>query len=161
MVELDTSGVDAFLLQLNTLQASFNDQVNERFRYWVGVIFEDIVTLTPQWSGNLASNWYVGVDALSASESTIPEKSSMWPLDLYAAPNVRGDLDAVDISLERLSAEKFDWLDTVYIYNPTEIAPEVEAESIYIRPENKVDGRVHMIAHAAFYYSSYQPPGLQ
>ena len=161
MVELDTSGVDAFLLQLDTLQAGFNSQVNEKFRHWVEVIFTDIVELTPQWSGNLAANWYVGVDALSASESTIAEKGSMWPLDLYEAPNVRGDLDAVDISLERFASEKFDWTDKVYIYNPTEIAPEVEAESIYIRPENKVDGRVHMIAHAAFYYSSYQPPGLQ
>lgn len=161
MVELDTSGIDAFLLQLNTLQASFNSQVNERFRHWVGVIFEDIVQLTPQWSGNLAANWYVGVDALSEAENTIPEKAIMWPLDLYAAAHERGDEAAVEISLRRFAEETFNWSERVYIYNPTEIAPDVEAQSIYIRPENLVDGRVHMIAHAAFFYSSYQPPGLQ
>lgn len=160
MVELDTSGIDAFLLQLDALQKSFNFQVNAKYRQWVDVIFTDIVELTPQWSGNLAANWYVGKDAMSASESTIAAKESMWPLDLYSVPYERGDPDAVSISLARMETQEFVWADQVYIYNPTSIAPQVEAESIYIRPENKVDGRVHMIAHAEYFYASYQPLGL-
>lgn len=161
MVELDTSGIDAFLLQLDALQKSFNLQVNARYQHWIETIFTDIVELTPQWSGNLAANWYVGPDALSATESTIAAKAAMWPLDIYAVPHERGDAEAVNVSLARMAEQKFNWAEQVYIYNPTEIAPQVEAESIYIRPENKVDGRVHMIAHAQYFYSSYQLPGLQ
>lgn len=161
MVDIDFSGVDAFLTQLDALQRSFNESVNERFKMWVQEIFVDIVQLTPQWSGNLASNWFIGVNSQSESEQTIPEKAFMWPIDAYALPYERGDSPAVDVSIARIDDEKYGYLDTVYIYNPTEIAPQVEEHLINIRPVNLLDGRVAMVSHAAFFYSSYQPAYLQ
>ena len=127
---------------------------------WVEEVFTDIVQLTPQWSGNLASNWYLGVGTMGEQESVIPEKAFFWPLDEALEAFERGDSPAVERSLDRLSGVDFGYLDTVYIYNPSAIAQDVEDESIYIRPVNKVGGQVFMVAHAYSYYSSFQPSYL-
>lgn len=158
MVELDVSQIDAFLSALETEQRSFNNQISEKFREWVRVIFYDIVELTPQWSGNLAANWNISTSSIENPEQTIPEKAYLWPLPHYVEPHKRGDPEAVAISKARFDDEQFGYSNQVYIYNPTEIAPAVEAQSIHIRGVNLLDGRVAMIAHAYSFYSTFSPP---
>lgn len=158
MVEIDFSGIDRFLAELEVEQAAFNSYVTDRFRSWVKTIFYDIVELTPQWSGNLAANWNISTTGETNSEETIPEKAYMWPLPKGTQPFKRGDPGGVNISKDRYDQVLFSYVDQIYIYNPAEIAPEVEAQSIYIRGVNLLDGRVAMIAHAVSYYSNYSPP---
>ena len=158
MVDIDFSGVDVFLSALQVEQKAFNSQVSAKYRQWVSVIFNDIVELTPQWSGNLAANWNISTDGESASEVTIPQKAYMWPLAPYVEPFRRGDPGAVGISKARFDSIIFGYSEQVYIYNPTEIAQAVEDHSIYIRGVNLLDGRVAMIAHARAFYSNFSPP---
>lgn len=82
----------------------------------------------------------------------------MWPLPFGIEPKQRGDAQAVDISKARFDGVTFGYSEQVFIYNPTEIAPAVESQSIYIRGVNLLDGRVAMIAHAQAFYSNFSPP---
>ena len=157
MVDIDFSGVDAFLQALEREQISFNTQVSAKYRQWVRIIFNDIVELTPQWSGNLASNWNISLSSGQLDEQTISRKAHMWPLPPFVEPFQRGDSPAVDISKARFDDVMFGYSDQVYIYNPSEIANAVENQSIYIRGVNLLDGRVAMIAHAQAFYSSFSP----
>lgn len=156
MVDIDFSGVDAFLAQLETAQKAFNNQLTEKYREWVKAIFYDIIELTPQWSGNLAANWFISTSSESGAEETIPEKEEYWPLRPGTEPHRRGDAEAVDISKARFDPS-FGYSEQIFIFNPTEIAPQVEAQSIYIRGVNLLDGRVAMTAHAYNVYSTYNP----
>jgi hypothetical protein len=158
LVDIDFSGVDVFLSGVELEQKSFNKMVSAKYRQWVEIIFDDIVELTPQWSGNLAANWNISTDGESSSEMTIPQKAHMWPLPPYTEPFRRGDPAAVSISKARFAESIFGYSDQVYIYNPTEIAQAVEDHSIYIRGVNLLDGRVAMIAHAQAFYANFNPP---
>ena len=158
MVDIDFSGVDAFIQELETTQRNFNNTVSTRYRDWVRVIFYDIAELTPQWSGNLAANWNISTTGDSGAEQTIAAKAHMWPLPFGVEPKQRGDAAAVDISKARFDGLTFGYSEQVSIYNPAEIAPAVESQSIYIRGVNLLDGRVAMIAHAQAFYSNFSPP---
>lgn len=157
MVDLDLSQLDRYLLDLELAQNSFNNQISQKFREWVRLIFYDIVELTPQWSGNLAANWYISTSTSDGPEQTIPEKSYFWPKPTYVEPHHRGDEPAVSISKQRFDDLEFGYSSQVFIFNPTEIAPQVEAQSISIRGVNLLDGRVAMIAHAFSFYSVFSP----
>lgn len=156
MVNIDFAGVDAFLATLELAQKAFNNQITEKYREWVRIIFYDIIELTPQWSGNLAANWFISHDSDSGAEERIPAKEFMWPLPPNTEPHRRGDPEAVEISKARFDPT-FGYSEQTFIYNPAEIAPEVEAQAIYIRGVNLLDGRVAMIAHAMNVYSTYNP----
>jgi len=156
LVNVDFAGIDAFLAALDVQQKAFNNQVTEKYREWVRIIFYDIIELTPQWSGNLAANWFMSTTSDEGVEQTIASKAYMWPLPKDMAPYQRGDPQAVEISKARFDPS-FEYAEPVFIFNPAEIAPEVEAHSIYIRGVNLLDGRVAMIAHALNVYATYDP----
>ena len=67
MINIDFSGVDAFISAIEVEQARFNNQISTLYQKWVKIIFYDIVELTPQWSGNLAANWYVSTSSARSS----------------------------------------------------------------------------------------------
>ena len=159
LVEINFDGVDRFLDEITALHASFNESVSKAYRSWVRFIFNDIVELTPQWSGNLASNWRISLSSSQESEDTIANKALMWPPGPYVKPFFRGMDPAVQISEARFdNFEQFGYSQQVFIYNPTEIAQQVEDHSIHLRAVNLLDGRVAMLAHAQALYSMYMPP---
>lgn len=159
MIDIDAGKIDAFLSALTLEQARFNGEISARYRAWVQIIFDDIVELTPQWSGNLASNWRISLSATQEPEVTLPAKARLWPLPPFTDPYKRGDQPAVDIAKARFDdLGKFGYAEQIFIYNPTEIAAEVEAEAVPLRGVNLLDGRVAMIAHAQSYYSVFSPP---
>ena len=157
MVELDLSGVDAFLRSLETEQKSFNSQVNAKYRQWVSIIFHDMLDLTPQWSGNLTANWFINNTGPTGSEQTIPEKAQVFATAAGTEPHVRGDYDAIAISAARFDDLVFSYLQPVFIFNNANIAQQVEDHTVYIRRDNLVDGRVAMVVYAHDFYSVYNP----
>lgn len=157
MVDIDFSGLESFLSALEAEQKRFNADISVLYQKWVQHIFYDIIELTPQWSGNLAANWYLSLGAGQQGEQTIAAKAYLWPLPHYVEPHQRGDEEAVSISKARFGGETFGYSDQVFIYNPTSIAQEVEDQSIPLRGVNLLDGRVAMIAHAQSFYSTYMP----
>lgn len=163
MLDLDISGIDQFLTELEVEHRALNAYVNVEYRRLVEIVFSDILQATPEWSGNLVANWFVGINSQNATEETIVEKGAYWPPPKYDIfePYSRQDPNqsAIDVSLRRLhDVDAFSYLDDVYIYNPAFPAEEVEAQTIYIRPVNLLGLQNQMmIAWAYTKYESYNP----
>ncbi len=142
-VKVNTAGVPAFLRELDLAMAEFERQINRSFAGWTARIFTDLVTVSPQWSGDMVANWKYTVDQPSTAYAPIPSKDSKdWH---KITPRQRGDQAAIGMALAQLSQVTPTWRQVVYFANNTPIAPEVAAQSIPIRSVNLVDGRVAMI----------------
>ena len=59
MLKLKAKNIDGFIAKLKKHQLLVEGQVTETKRRLVRDIFTDLVQGSPQWSGNLASNWYI------------------------------------------------------------------------------------------------------
>lgn len=154
MLELDFDAITRFAGQVAKEQIRLNTVVNEVFRRWVHRIYTDIVTVTPQWSGNTAANWHLGVNGMPESqEFTIPEKAVMWPPgDLQPFDRLRPNYEAMQESFERLHSQ-FGYGDQVFIYNTADVYPQIEARTIYIRPVNLLPSAEMPIIYAFNKYS--------
>ena len=137
MLQIDFLAVERFAQAVAKEQVRLNLFVVEIFRRWVHRVYTDIVTVTPQWSGNAAANWRLGVNNMPESqEYTIPEKALMWPPgNLTPYDRLRPNYEAMQESLERLHTQ-FGYGDVIFIYNTADIYPKLEARTVYIRPVN-------------------------
>ncbi len=172
MLDIDTSGVAAFAKLLRAEAAAIRTEVRRVFREWAVHIHADIATLSPQWSGNLAANWAID---LNAATSTAQELGDPLVRTHYApaspaygrAPYSRGMLPAVEIALQRGASFQMPKLtDTIVIHNPVEYADEVEADSgpRRIRAVNRLPrdegGKIAMVFHAYEKYRTLPLSGL-
>jgi hypothetical protein len=155
IVKLDTSGIDAYIKAIDLEMARLDREISEVFYFWTTRIFVDLVRQSPQWSGDLATNWNYSVKEPNYSYTKIENKATgrdgVVDKRRMAVGKIvyQKDMDpAVAEALTRMkSVAPPTWRDTVYFANATPIAPYVEAHSIYIRPVNLIQGQVAMIAY--------------
>lgn len=169
MLEIDTSGVAAYVKWLDAEAARLKLEVRAIFRQWALHIHADITSLTPQWSGNLAANW-----ALDLGSPTSPAQYLAGPAEdqpFFAGGRggkgglfSRGMQPAVGISLERARQVGLPQLgDSLWIHNPVVYAQAVEDDTSEppIRAINRwprtESGKVVMVSHAAMKYSVNNP----
>ena len=157
MLEIDTSGVPAFTSWLDAEVVRVELELRQLYRAWAVKIFSTIVELSPQWSGNLAANWFIEANHATATPQWIAgpphaQNGVTRGPPLYS----RGMAPATDISMARAAAAPiFSLRDTVYIHNPVDYADEVENDTSTprIRPINRIPrsevGKVAMVHHAA------------
>jgi hypothetical protein len=146
MIKLDTSGVAAFNRALDLALAEFDREITVAFRGWTVKLFTQLVKDTPQWSGDLTANWNYSIGAPNLTyNETLNKALGEHPHNDQQVFH-RGDDPAVGEALAQLSYVLPTWRDTVYFTNNTPIAAKVEAQTIYIRPINLVDGRIAMLA---------------
>lgn len=159
MIDVAAPGLDAFLGELAAAQAALNIGVNTEYRRLIEIVFSDVLKGTPQWSGNLAANWFVGINSESELEQTLPEKSEYWPPGEHEPFNRKDPNEfALEISAERLALmPAFSYLDQAYIYNPAYPAEQVEQHTVYLRPVNLLGDAVMMTQWAASKYADYNP----
>ncbi len=166
---LKVTGLDTTLKKLQNAAKAYEISVTEAKKNFVWTVFRDIVVHTPQWSGNLAANWYIEVGNSSAGTSTYSQIASYKDDADYSfykgvSPFAAGMNPAVDSVLQRESS-KLSQMDTIHfgfgsftkqvphvrwnskirIVNTTGYAEEVEAgiappDTDGIRPENLYKG---------------------
>lgn len=155
------SAIDAALTALER-------DVTHAFRGFSLTVFRELVENSPQWSGNLAANWNVGINAPAGEYNELVDKRGAWyghadqPSRGDFDPRVRGHAYAVGVAmgrnLPRLRA--IGLRDRVHISNETAYLMQVEddvsdeGESPYIRPENKIDGVVALREYVQLKYST-------
>lgn len=152
MIHIDTSGIDAFVAQLNLEMARFDREISEHFYRYTVELFQDIVWQSPQWSGDMASNWNYSVHQPNftyvKSENKAAGEVNKKRMAVGKIVYRRGMDPAVETAMSRMrNVPRPTWRDTVYFANATPIAPYVEAHSIHIRPVNLIGGQVAMIAY--------------
>lgn len=146
MIKLGTNSAK-FSADLLTAFAKIESHLDSVCRTRAEGVFTDIVQNTPQWSGNLAGNWRLGVGTPDTSFSVRTET----PFSDSIRGMQRGDDPAVSnaLSLAEVSISKITYKSSVFITNQSPIAQAVEDEEIHIRPVNLVDGKVAMVAVTA------------
>lgn len=163
VVEINTSGIAAFVKALQAERERLNLELCMAYRTWVLVIQKDIAELTPQWGGNLASNWYIDIGAPTSTAQSLGDlsvRSYRSKAVGMKAPYSRGADPAVANSVNRAKSFPIPKItDQIFIHNPVEYAEAVEFDigPQPIRPVNRVPraatGKVAMVYHAQLKYS--------
>lgn len=140
-------GIPGFIRDLDLALAEMDRALSKQFADFTKMVFRQLVFTTPQWTGDLAAAWNYSINSIDMSYTPIPNKienQQHWSkADVYA----RGMSPATDMALAKLGGQHPTWRDVVYISNPAPIAPQVESQTVLIRPVNLVDGRVAMIQY--------------
>lgn len=69
MPALKVVGAQKFMDRLRKDQIDLTNKVTETYRRIIKHVLTDLVTFTPQWSGNAASNWYITFKGVTATYS--------------------------------------------------------------------------------------------
>lgn len=155
-------GLDRFKRKLDQDRLRLEKRLNNEFRRLVKDVFTDLVTLTPQWSGNLTLNWYIMTGSQQASYQESPSKALFWP---HAAlrenglePLFKGYAPTVDEVLGREvpKINNIRWNTKVTLVNPTPYADEVEGSAEPIRRHNWTGnyGKVALLTYINVKYSN-------
>lgn len=134
-------------------------EVNTEYRLAILDTLQKIVEGSPQFTGNLASNWRVSLAGAGNVYRPLPEVESLYSPGGWNNPYKRGDDPAVGDALEDAEyvVSELDVRKSVVIYNLTPYAEEVDrgegppgkdGKPLSIRPENLVAGEVQMLAFA-------------
>lgn len=153
MIRLTGTGdIAGFIRDLDLAFAQLDRDLSSSFAEWTRKVFTSIVYHTPQWSGDLASNWNYSVGQPNTRYLMAPNKTGDDPqIDHWREGQgvfYMGHPTHVNMALARMAlVAPPTWRDVVYVTNATPIAPEVEDHTIKIRPVNLIDGRVAMIQY--------------
>jgi hypothetical protein len=127
---LQIKGSQEFIKKLNREKMRIEHSVAETHRRIIKHIFTDLVTLTPQWSGNLASNWYIEFTGVKGAYRPVQGYVPPWEFDTTQSdpPFSRGMDPAVDVTLDRELAKlgKIRYNTKVTLKNYAPYAEDVE-----------------------------------
>ena len=162
MAVLQVKGTQAFMAKLRKDKARIEGKVARVHRNLIAGIFTDLVKNSPQWSGNLASQWQITYAGMPAVYNPIPDYylESSWGSLAGANPYKMGDNPAVSATLARELAKLplIKYNHKVVITNPTPYASDVEAgegpNGTEIRKENHLEsyGGVAMLGYVEHKY---------
>ena len=153
---ITAKGFDSMAAKLKAGLKKIEDDLNKKHRTLGRKVFTDLVVNSPQWSGNLASNWYI----TSGSYKPIAGYSSTeW---YNQNPYAKGDDPAVSMTLMREvpKLQSLTYKDKIVIGNRTPYASDIEAgigpNGKMIRDDNKFSeyGGVAMLAYVDMKYKA-------
>ena len=157
MLKVKAKNIDGFIAKLKKHKLLVQGQVAETKRRLVRDIFTDLVQGSPQWSGNLASNWYIEFHGNEGRYSKIAGyKPKDWKRD---DPYHAGDDPAVSKTLMRELPKiaNIRWNSKVQIVNYAPYASDVEAglgpDGKPIREANYKYGQIAMAGYVTAKYS--------
>lgn len=159
-IKIKTSNLNALAAALRKEEEAMLRYANFYYRQSVMTLFEKIVNQTPQFGGDLARNWYLGIGGTS-NEFDAQDDGQLWanfnPEE--DTPRKMGDQEAVSAAVRRAGYMAYSLRyigQPAYIYNTTPYAEDVDmgkgpmdahGTSYPIRAVNLIDGVVQMLAH--------------
>ncbi len=147
---LKVAGVRQTLAELKSAKLKIEVAAAQRYRNLVEVMFIDIVSHTPQYTGNLAANWVIAVGTGNTEGSgTSFTRVFNTPGKEYAseAGDEQAIAFAIDNSVEALARIKYN--SAVAIINTASYSEDVDAG---IPPAGRQIRKVNK------YFGSYVPP---
>jgi len=126
---LKSAGSQTFMKRLRKDMVDLENKVAETHRRVVKHVTIDLITFTPQWSGNAASNWYITFTGMPAAYSELPEYQPpyLWSPTDYEPSQMGADPVVQDtIRRELLKLPKIRWNTKVTIVNKTPYAEDME-----------------------------------
>lgn len=155
---LKMTGIEGMMAKLKRHELLVKGKIAETKRRLVTDIFTDLVKGSPQWSGNLASNWYIEFTGSKGSYRPVAGYSdNNWQRD---EPYQLGDDPAVTSTLDRElpKVSQIKWNTNVKLVNYAPYALEVEAgtgpDGKPIREENYRYGQIAMVGYVSTKYNA-------
>jgi hypothetical protein len=132
---------------------------NKQLKSKVLKIFNDLVRVTPQWSGNYASNWYITQDYNSSKYTENINKGKTTREDA----SVRGDMFNIRSTINAANGVRLDFTKPVYLMNNTPVIFDENTNQVLgydqpfegatwgpmqkVRSENLVNGRIASVSY--------------
>lgn len=159
---LEIRGIDKAVQKLRGYARKMEGTAAASYRRFLRQIFTDAVEGSPQWSGNLASQWYIEFGSVKGSYSPIPEYVEPVHSPYLQDPYQMGDDPAVRETLARElpKLDKIRYNTKVTIKNYAPYASDVEAgDGPNGRPIREVNqlaafGGVAMVGYLELKYSN-------
>lgn len=134
---------------MNRLKKAVETNVNAQFHEKVDERFLELVSTTPQWSGDMASNWQISTSTdveylrWGGKSDNYRQQGTMVQM---------GDEAAVSFAVDRSKLVQYTYTDVIYFANSTPLTFGVstvtgQGTTHAVRPENLIDGRVAMISY--------------
>lgn len=126
-------GLDDFKRKLNMDRLRLERRVTKAIQNLVWDVFTDLVVHTPQWSGNMAANWFIVLGSDPSPEPVPYNVGKSWPVTVDMlrngfSPYKQGDAEAVNASMSReySKVKRIRWNSKVRLVNPVDYADKVE-----------------------------------
>lgn len=155
---IQMKGLDKMLAKLKKHQLIREGRVAETKRNLTRDVFKDLVAGSPQWSGNLASNWFIEFHGMVGAYEPIEGYSEdAWSRN---DPYKLGDDPAASNTLARELPKiaQIRWNTKIRIVNYAPYAKDVEAgqgpDGRDIRPENYRYGQIAMVGYVTTKYGA-------
>lgn len=159
---LEVKNSQAFMQKLRKDKVRLENKVAETHRRIIAHIYRDLVVMSPQWSGNLASNWVIEYTGVTGGYKQSPKykpavRNELPPLEpepyrMSSEPTVSL---AISREMRKLAGIRYNTI--VTIVNRTPYAKEVQAtkgpHGRKIRPVNL--GRYGKVAMLAYVDAKY------
>jgi hypothetical protein len=131
--------------------------VNRQYAAQVQEMFFDLLEVSPQWSGNFASNWRLSVGVPEANYVEVLKATPWYQLE---RPQQAGDEDAIEVAGIRADFTDFSYTDTVYFVNgsalefteTTVTGPDGKERNL--RPENLMSPPQLILSYLASKYGA-------
>ena len=152
---LRSKGTQALMAKLRKDRNKLVNNLAETHRNLVAAQFVDLVFMTPQWSGNLASNWRIEFTGHEDAYSPAMKygKHNKMPYSIGSDPVVR---ETVYREFQKIPAIRYNT--KVTFVNHTSYAQEVQQghgpNGKPLRPENLIYGPTIMTAYLETKYKS-------
>lgn len=143
---IDKSAVSRIL---GVIKQRVVDNANRDYRAKVYWMFEDLLLVSPQFSGDFVSNWRVST-SVPVGYAPLPEKSSVA---VSQRPHKAGDPEAVTYARDVSDRVPFTYKDIVYFVNetPLEFTPTTvtgpDGKMQNLRLENIIPGGVRLSSY--------------
>lgn len=163
MIAIQSNAAE-FGRQLEALLVEVDERINRGYWNWSMRIFADLVESTPQWSGDLASNWFYTLNSPSAEYMPLVGKTAgaTWDKPGHGAfePFQRGAPMAVMVSVDRaMEGPRPTYRDVVYFSNNTPLSFDTNLTLVAsdkamdwrkVRPVNLVENQVALSEFMSF-----------
>lgn len=128
-------------------------QANRAFRSQVYRMFEDLVLVSPQFSGEFAANWRIATTSMQGTPVTWANKRGKDTVVQQA-----GDLAAFSFARERMARIPFKYTDKVYFVNDVDLkftsttVTDSKGDTHRLRDENILKGFANLQSYIRFKY---------
>lgn len=135
-MKIGTGSLNAFVKKSEAAKAKLRLKAGVYIQRRVKMILKDALTVSPQWSGNYALNWFVSLKGETASYDPTFKVDDYWKL----SPKEAGDKVSISMAMrrEQTNIDRIKWNSKVAIQNVAPIAEDIEAGRVRLRPENTI-----------------------
>lgn len=157
MISVNANALARSLRRLSEKRKKVADTADGRFRQKLYYLIEVAAKVSPQFSGDFASNWHLVVNGNAPSYKRWPQKDGMDRKGRLASSTTSqnihqaGDPEAVTYVLARAAAalRGVTRNDKVHLMNMTDLTTDgthmiSPSETVNLRPENVIPGNVRI-----------------